>query len=632
MLILKNIPNQTYLTIDKNQWRILQHFKKPTTVAEIVPGLILNRNCPPLRSLYELILKALKARILVDGEEPEGHVKAVNWSWKISGKFSRILGIGFILFGIATPWLTPAAIELPGYPWEVLIGIGLISAGLSIGYVLAASVMRGMGCEVYRPQIHWKTLIPHFRVDIEDSHMGGKECEFVVALSRMAPLFLLSGLCNIYYPALDYAMLLGLFYVTQPFFDSPALGLCSALFREVRLSTTHDFLFVQNRLLWAVINAKVKFVEKKYLFLYAIFTILWLAIIFACNLHIFNINGAALLAEFYHSGKLKILSLSLLGIVGGLVLASAFLGLWIVLKNIYRFIQSVRVKRKQPFQGIDVQNFSRQLIIDELSKSSLFENCGPETLVKIADAVKVKEVERKTFIIEEGATDDTFYHLLSGKVEVIKELPSGRFDRIAVLENGDSFGEIALLQNIPRTRSVRALGKSILLSLSRKDFERILLRSLGAEKIQEILQKRAFLSRIPLCRNWHPQALQRFASLSLMNNYSSDEVVVHAGQSNQFFHIVCEGAFKVTKKKATLAKLKTGDFFGEISLLQNSASTANVVALNECKSLSVHKREFLRFIGKDFFIGLQFEKISSKRLQRPIFPLQGRSFETVDAC
>ena len=159
-----------------------------------------------------------------------------------------------------------------------------------------------------------------------------------------------------------------------------------------------------------------------------------------------------MLVEFYHAGKLKIVSLVLLGIVGGLVLISGFLGLWILLKNIYRLLQSITVKSRQRFKSVEVEDFSRQTIIDELAKSSLFEECQPQTLVKIADAVDVMETPGRNFIINEGdEDDDTFYHLLAGKVEVIKELPSGRYDRIAVLERGDSFGEIALLKNVPRT-------------------------------------------------------------------------------------------------------------------------------------------------------------------------------------
>jgi CRP-like cAMP-binding protein len=93
---------------------------------------------------------------------------------------------------------------------------------------------------------------------------------------------------------------------------------------------------------------------------------------------------------------------------------------------------------------------------------------------------------------------------------------------------------------------------------------------------------------------------------------------------------VYEGSFEVKRGKNTLAVLKPGDFFGEISLLQSSISNADVVAREESKCISVHKHDFLRFIGKDFLIGMQVESISSKRLKHPIFPLDVRSYEAVE--
>ena len=58
---------------------------------------------------------------------------------------------------------------------------------------------------------------------------------------------------------------------------------------------------------------------------------------------------------------------------------------------------------------------------------------------------------------------------------------------------------------------------------------------------------------------------------------------------------------------------------------------ADVISAEESRSLSIHKENFLRFIGHDFFVGLQFERISSERLKHPIFPVQERLFESVSA-
>ncbi|MOA63025.1 DNA-binding transcriptional dual regulator Crp [compost metagenome] len=45
--------------------------------------------------------------------------------------------------------------------------------------------------------------------------------------------------------------------------------------------------------------------------------------------------------------------------------------------------------------------------------------------------------------------------------------------RVAVLQDGDHFGEIALLKDIPRTATVRAIGPSVLLSVRREVFHQL---------------------------------------------------------------------------------------------------------------------------------------------------------------
>jgi CRP-like cAMP-binding protein len=56
-----------------------------------------------------------------------------------------------------------------------------------------------------------------------------------------------------------------------------------------------------------------------------------------------------------------------------------------------------------------------------------------------------------------------------------------------VLQDGEFFGEIALLSNVPRTASVRALTPCLLLSLARKDFHELLQRATGLRATVEQL-------------------------------------------------------------------------------------------------------------------------------------------------
>lgn len=448
---------------------------------------------------------------------------------------------------------------------------------------------------------------------------------------RLAPLFLLFGVCILQFQNIGYVALLGVFYIAHPFPRSAAVALLSALFRELRLSTNHDFFFVQNRMLWTILYSRVKFADRKYLLIYGLYTLLWLFAVFEANSLIFGFKASALYDGFVTSGGLKITSFVLFVIMGLLVAASALTVIWIVVKNVARIARERRAgMREDAFGGVKGLRNDQSGVSDELSKILLLKECPEEVLMAITRAVKNQLVPPKKYIFRQGERGKTFYVVVSGRVEIMQESESGRPKRIAVLSSGDAFGEIALLKNVPRTASVRTLVQTTLLTLSRDDFEKLILPHVGVDKFTENLQKRAFLARIPLYRDWHPQALQHFAVDSVLNTVRKGATVVRVKEENEFFYIVYEGSFEVKRGKNTLAVLKPGDFFGEISLLQSSISNADVVAREESKCISVHKHDFLRFIGKDFLIGMQVESISSKRLKHPIFPLDVRSYEAVE--
>ena len=77
-----------------------------------------------------------------------------------------------------------------------------------------------------------------------------------------------------------------------------------------------------------------------------------------------------------------------------------------------------------------------------------------------------------------------------------------------------------------------------------------------------------------------------------------------------------------------LAVIHAGDFFGEIGLLQNSAANAQVAARQDMRCLGISRVEFLRFVTHNHTVALELERVSSKRLGRPIFPLKKGNFRS----
>jgi ATP-binding cassette subfamily B protein len=118
--------------------------------------------------------------------------------------------------------------------------------------------------------------------------------------------------------------------------------------------------------------------------------------------------------------------------------------------------------------GIDILRLQHVPILATLQESLLAE-LQPHFSTEKFPAGRV--------IVYEGDPGDRFYILVRGTAMVTKSNIDGENpDTLGILQDGDFFGEIALLKETPRTVTVRAKQPCICLSLSRQSFEEILKR------------------------------------------------------------------------------------------------------------------------------------------------------------
>ncbi len=108
-----------------------------------------------------------------------------------------------------------------------------------------------------------------------------------------------------------------------------------------------------------------------------------------------------------------------------------------------------------------------------LKGSSLFATLPLEELHHIALSMQEESVRQGAVVIKEGTRGDKMYIVVSGKLEVRK---AGAEAAIASLAERQVFGDMSLLDDEPRSASVVAVTEVHLLSLQRRDLERILRR------------------------------------------------------------------------------------------------------------------------------------------------------------
>jgi CRP-like cAMP-binding protein len=128
---------------------------------------------------------------------------------------------------------------------------------------------------------------------------------------------------------------------------------------------------------------------------------------------------------------------------------------------------------------------------ESLRSIPLFREATDEDLDNLALHLIERSFPKDAIIVDEGLTGDYMYVIRSGRVKVTKASDEGREQIMNLFSEGDFFGEMALLDNRPRSASVTTLEPTLLLALSRRDFLELLKNrsSLALCVIQELTRR-----------------------------------------------------------------------------------------------------------------------------------------------
>jgi CRP/FNR family cyclic AMP-dependent transcriptional regulator len=113
-------------------------------------------------------------------------------------------------------------------------------------------------------------------------------------------------------------------------------------------------------------------------------------------------------------------------------------------------------------------------VVDLLIDIPMFDRISSDDLKVVARHMNFMDFEPKEVIFTEGDKGDFVCFVTKGILDVLKKNDKGKDVIIASLVRGRSLGEMAIIDDFPRSATVRSKTRSTLLILTRKGFEQLL--------------------------------------------------------------------------------------------------------------------------------------------------------------
>ena len=111
--------------------------------------------------------------------------------------------------------------------------------------------------------------------------------------------------------------------------------------------------------------------------------------------------------------------------------------------------------------------------IDFLSRLPLFQALSLDEISILDQYLGLLELAKGDTVFDEGESGEFVCFVVNGELEVLKKSPGGDSSTITKLGKGQTIGEMALIDELPRSATVRARSPSSLTVLSRKGFEEL---------------------------------------------------------------------------------------------------------------------------------------------------------------
>lgn len=223
-------------------------------------------------------------------------------------------------------------------------------------------------------------------------------------------------------------------------------------------------------------------------------------------------------------------------------------------------------------------------------------------------------------IIHQGDEPEKFYIITQGVVDVIRHYPDGSEVLLDRIKEGGFFGEIGLLKQTKRVATVRANTNVAVMTMDRASFQRWLNSSLvSREELDALAEERlsviddidplqdstALVDDLSPELPPEPDTFSQLPAQAVagMKAFAAGDIIVREGDLAENFFIIEEGVVEVfyhnaDETETMISRLESGNYFGEIGLLEGGRRTATVRAATAVNLIVFDRETFGRWLSQ----------------------------------
>lgn len=242
----------------------------------------------------------------------------------------------------------------------------------------------------------------------------------------------------------------------------------------------------------------------------------------------------------------------------------------------------------------------REKLSQAVKNILLFKSLDQAQMQEVIDAMFERKVKAGETVIKQGDDGDNFYVISSGTYHIYVNTDGGKGGEklVGKYEGSGSFGELALMYNMPRAATITAVTEGALWAMNRQTFRRIVLKS-AFKKRKEYEN---LLEKVPMLKSLNHYERMNLCDALMPRSYRDGDLIIMQGDAADGMYFIEDGTVRITVKKdggseMEVSRVGKGGYFGELALLTKKPRAASVYASGVVKLAFLDVSAFERLLG-----------------------------------